>query len=457
MEILSSIRKFFQRYLFFLLNSSYNSTFAGMSSFEKLKLSKQLQKSVSDAGFIQPTTLQSSIFSRINGGQNLVAVAPEGAGKSTSIVLASLNKLKHTEEIAPRVLILVADMERGETLIEQFHSLNRNKSLRIYGLFNNQTSVDTQVLEITDGVDIIIATPERARAVYLKLGLNLNKLQLFIVDDADEVVKNGLQLPVVELGRGIPKAQHLVFTDVYHHRIEKMLDYFVENLSVIEIDEFEESDLNCVEQMLYQVPNFKTKLNLLEKLLTDKDVFDKVVVLVNSKFTAETVYKLLAGKTPNIEVLTYKYQGLTKFNVDNIDDFIQNPNSRILIISQEDLASADISLLPFVFFFDIPEEQTQYIQKVVIKTTAQEEQIILVFCTDLELSLIRKIEQALGSKMNVIDLPEDLLIETEVRRRKNEEEPEDLSRGGAFHDKKAKNKKTENIKPIGRAEAKYKK
>src|SRR5690606_35144242 len=109
-----------------------------------------------NAGFIQPTPLQSAIFSRINGGQNLVALAPDGGGKSTSIVLAALNKLKFTEEIAPRVLVMVPDMESGEQLIDQFHILNRNRSLRIYGLFNTQTSIDTQVLEVTDGVDIIV-------------------------------------------------------------------------------------------------------------------------------------------------------------------------------------------------------------------------------------------------------------------------------------------------------------
>src|SRR5690606_24174338 len=116
-----------------------------MSSFEKLKLSKQLQIAVLNAGFSQPTSLQSKIFSRINGGQDLVAVAPEGSGKSTAIVLASLSKLKHTEEIAPRVLIMVPSKERGEALIEQFQLLNRNKSLRIYGLFNDQATLDAQV------------------------------------------------------------------------------------------------------------------------------------------------------------------------------------------------------------------------------------------------------------------------------------------------------------------------
>ncbi len=429
-----------------------------MSSFEKLKLSKQLQIAVANAGFIRPTPLQTSIFSRVNGGQNLVAVAPDGSGKSTSIVLAALNKLKFTEEIAPRVLVMVPDIESGEKLIDQFHNLNRNRSLRIYGLFNTQTSIDTQVLEVTDGVDIIVATPDRARAVYLKLGLNLNKIQLFIIDDADEIIKKGLQLPVVELGRGIPKAQNLVFTSVYHNRIEKMLDYFVENLNIVEIDEFEESELQSVEQMLYQVPNFKTKLNLLSLLLKDKDVFDKAAVCINSAFTLETVYKELTGKTPDQEIVTYKHGAFTEFNVDTVNDFLLSPNSRILLITEDKLESADLSTLPFVFFFDIPEEPNIYLQKVIVKSEAQQEQIALVLCTDLELATVKKLEHKLGSKMNLMDLPDELDVELEPRRKKNEEEEEeDLSRGGAFHEKKAKNRKTENRKPSAVAKEKYNK
>src|SRR5690606_35928480 len=162
---------------------------------------------------------------------------------------------------------------------------------RIYGLFAGETSLDTQVLEVTDGVDIIVATPDRARALYLKLGLNLNKIQLFIVDDADLILQKGLQLPVVELARGIIKTQNLVFTSVYHQKVEKIVESFIHIPNIIEVEDLGEVKFNTVEQILYQVTNFKTKLNLLLLLRADKEVFEKVIVFVNSRFTAETVYK----------------------------------------------------------------------------------------------------------------------------------------------------------------------
>ncbi|RZJ88628.1 MAG: DEAD/DEAH box helicase, partial [Chryseobacterium sp.] len=354
-----------------------------MNSFEKLKLSKQLLIAVSDAGFVQPTELQSKIFNRINGGQDVIAIAPDGAGKSTSLILAVLNKLKYIEEIAPRVLVLVPEKENGEALIDQFHTLNRNRNLRIYGLFAGETSLDTQVLEVTDGVDIIVATPDRARALYLKLGLNLNKIQLFIVDDADLILKKGLQLPVVELARGIIKTQNLVFTSVYHQKVEKMVETFIHIPNIFEIEDLGEAELNTVEQILYQVPNFRTKLNLLMLLLADKEVFEKVIVFVNSRFTAETVYKNI-DQSHDAEVAVFQARGMVDFSFDTAQDFSLSPKSRVLIVANEDMPQIDLTSFPYFIHFDIPEEEHTYSQRVLLKSEQQKDQLAITLCTDLD-------------------------------------------------------------------------
>jgi ATP-dependent RNA helicase RhlE len=415
-----------------------------MNSFEKLKLTKQLLIAVADAGFVQPTELQSKIFNRINGGQDVIAIAPEGAGKSTALILAVLNKLKFIEEIAPRVLILVPEKESGEILIDQFHTLNRNRNLRIYGLFASETSLDTQVLEVTDGVDIIVATPDRARALYLKLGLNLNKIQLFIVDDADLILKKGLQLPVVELARGIVKTQNLVFTSVYHQKVEKMVETFIHIPNIIEVEDIGEIKYNTVEQILYQVPNFRTKLNLLLLLLADKEVFEKVIVFVNSRFTAETVYKNI-DQEHEAEAAVFQARGMVDHSFDTATDFNLSPKSRILIVANEDMPQIDLTAFPYFIHFDIPEEEHIYSQRVLLKSEAQNDQLAITLCTDLDLSEVRKLEQKQGKRMQVMDLPEELYIEKDGPKKKaTVKEEEDPTQGGAFHEKKAKNLKTHN-------------
>ena len=152
-----------------------------MATLDKLKLSKQLLAAMTGNGYLSPKEIQGKLFPRIHGGQDLVAIGPDGSGKTTTCILAALNKIQNTEEIAPRILYLVPDIETGESVLDQFHLLNRNRDLRIMGLFAGGATLDAQVLELTDGVDIIVATPDRARAAYLKLGLNLNKILMYSI------------------------------------------------------------------------------------------------------------------------------------------------------------------------------------------------------------------------------------------------------------------------------------
>ena len=414
-----------------------------MSAIENLKLNKKVTAAMLDAGYFNPKELQSKILPRINGGQNVVAIGPEGCGKTTTYILASLNRIKVLEEIAPRILVLVPDIASGEVVIDQYHQLNRNRDLRIMGLFAGP-SLDAQVLELTDGVDIIVATPDRARAAYLKLGLNLNKIQMFIVDDADVIIKNGLQLPTVELARGIIKAQFLVFSAVMHDRLTKMYDYFLVNPDIVEVHDLGDSKLQTIDQLLYHVPNFKTKLNLLNLLLGDLEVFDKAVVFVNSRFTAETVHKTLQLSRKG-EVAVFKSRGMVESGFDNVSAFMASPQSNILVIAQEDAESLTEIKAPNQIHFDIPDENDIYTRRVLTGNTENGEKLFITFCTDLELSQIRKLEQIQGKHMSVIELPEDLYIETDKPKKKTvAEETVDPTRGAAFHEKKLSNQKTEN-------------
>ena len=179
---------------------------------EKLKLNKQLVRSVTEAGYLAPKEIQLKTLSRINGGQDVIAVGPEGCGKTTTYILAVLNRLKHNSEGVPNVLILVPDKEKVLDVISRFELLNKNKSVSIVGLYAAPGS-ESQMNALADGADIVVATPDRARAIYLKLGLNLNKIDLFIVDDAEQIVKQGL---AIACGRACQQHNQMPAPCFYH-------------------------------------------------------------------------------------------------------------------------------------------------------------------------------------------------------------------------------------------------
>lgn len=415
-------------------------------SLEKLKLSKPLVTAMTDAGYLTPKEIQVRTMSRIIGGQDLIAVAPEGSGKTTTYVLAVLTKLKYTKDEAPKFLILVADQERGNAVIEQFISLSRNRDLNIMGLFGTG-GLESDVNELALGVDIVVATPTRARAVYLKLGLNLSKLQTFIVDDAALLVTQGMQLPVCELARSAGRCQHLVFTEVVHDKLHKMIDQFMNFPALIEVEDFGE-EVEAVPQMLYQVPNYKTKVHLLHVLLRDYEVFDKVVVFVNTRLAAQKLVKSIeSAKTGEYAML--KPLHFDENGFDDFDDFKGTAEARVLVVANEGCGMLDFSGISFIFHFELPEEKETFLNRIV-KTGDRAEMVSITFSTDLELVQVKKIEQAIGRKFEVMDLPEEIKVEKPSKAKgidKNrivKETNEAPKGGGAFHDKKEGNSKNYN-------------
>ncbi|WP_413668036.1 DEAD/DEAH box helicase [Mucilaginibacter sp. Mucisp86] len=425
---------------------------------DKLKLNKQLLRSVNEAGFANPKELQLKTINRIIGGQDIIAIGPEGSGKTTTYVLGVLNRFNYAPEGVPRVLILVPEKENVFAVIEQFDRLNKNKSIRIVGLYVTP-GFESQMDDLADGADIVVATPDRARAIYLKLALNLNKVDLLVVDDADQIIKKGLQLPVVELANSIDKAQHLVFTEVMHAKLEKMIDPFMRQPAIIEVDELSDTAIETYEQLLYNVPNFGTKLNLLNLFMYDEELFTKTVVFVNSQTTAEKLFQSLKSRLrTGVAYLNPKFFDTKGFK--DIDAFKAEAGARILIVINENEEELDLGGIPFIIHFDLPADNNLFISRVANHTQdTKEETLAMTFATDIELSQVKKIEQMIGSKIPVADLPDDLVIVTESKPKKADakEDVKPAGVGEAFHEKKASNAKTYNLSASTKAKMNKKK
>ncbi|GAB3925641.1 DEAD/DEAH box helicase [Mucilaginibacter myungsuensis] len=432
-----------------------------MGWLEKIKLTKQLLRSAAEAGYASPTEMQLKTMSRMIGGNDLVAVGPQGSGKTTAYVLSVLNRFNYAPDGVPQVLILVPNQDAVEAVIDRFDTLNRNRSISIVGLYA-APGIEGQMDALADGADIVVATPDRARAIYLKLGLNLNKLQVIIVDDADLIVKQGLQLPVAELANSVPKAQRILFTEVMHEKLEKMIgNVMVDATPVIEVDEIGEPTLSLLPQMLYQVPNFGTKINLLNLFMQDEELFTKVIVFVNTKQTAMKIYDELS-KINRGSIALLNSWNPTLTSIDDVATF-KDSDTRMLIVANENNDEVTLDGVPFILHFDLPEEKDIYLGRVVNSSGSNEddETITITLATDIELTLVKRIEQAGGQKMQVMELPDDLVIAKE--KKKKEEAPKASTKedtnapGAAFHEKKAKNSKNYNYSSGEKAKMNMKK
>lgn len=420
----------------------------GMAWSEKLKLNKHLINQITGMGYTSPKEIQQKILARIFGGQDLIAIGPEGCGKTTAYVLAVSNRIGYSSEGVPRVLILAPTREHVLEVISQFEMLNSNKRLLIVGLYA-APGVETQMNALADGADIVVATPDRARAIYLKLGLNLNKIELFIVDDADQIVKQGLQLPVAELANSITRCQRLVFAEVMHDKLEKMIRPFMETAAIVEVDEITEAKIETYPQVLYHLPNFGAKLNLLNLFMQDDELFTKTAVFVNTRQTAEKIYKTLQNRQNTTVALLHSWSVEFK-GFSSIMAFGTSEEARILIIAGEQIAVEELRGIPFLIHFELPLAKEDFINRVTNDNGPDVETVALTFATDIELTQVKRIEQAIGKKIPVSELPEDLvishekkIIDAETRQPAKNKTAAPVA-GEAFHQKKPENAKNYN-------------
>jgi ATP-dependent RNA helicase RhlE len=200
----------------------------------KEKFHKKLAEAIEEYGFDTPTELQLKCISKINSGADVIAISPKNSGKSTLINMSSIHKLQHAFEDAPRALVLVSSMDKALAMKEQFDLLAKNTNLRAVCVFE-EGKINVQSEEVYVGTDLVIGTPKRVLEIYFNKNLNLNKLKLFVIDDAELMIKNAWQAQIDRLGLSLPKCQHLIFTNELSDKVEKLIHKFIIAPHIIEV------------------------------------------------------------------------------------------------------------------------------------------------------------------------------------------------------------------------------
>ncbi|MCM4166267.1 ATP-dependent RNA helicase DeaD [Arenibacter antarcticus] len=198
------------------------------------KLLPQLKETLERVGFNSPTEFQKEILPKIKGGASLFGIAPEGAGKTTAIVIGTLQKLNCSAfEVAPRALIFVKDKASALELESAFKRFTYRMDLRIYTVYEEH-NIEAQRNEIFEGVDIVIATPKRLNKIFYLNGINLGKLKLFIVDDAEFLSSAKVFSDLVRTPESLDRCQYLIFSTKFDKRMERMQELFMANAHIIE-------------------------------------------------------------------------------------------------------------------------------------------------------------------------------------------------------------------------------
>ncbi len=194
-----------------------------------------LKESIETAGFETTNAFQKQVMPLIKGGNDLYAIGPKECGKTTAMIISTVQKLNaEAFEDSPRALIIAKDKQTTLNLKERFEAFTKNTDLRIYCAYEEAT-LDKQREEIYFGVDILIATPKRLSKLYHLNSVHSGQLKLFIIHDADFIVRNNYHNYILRLSESAPKAQFVIFSETFNSKIKAFKDWFMYNARLVEV------------------------------------------------------------------------------------------------------------------------------------------------------------------------------------------------------------------------------
>jgi ATP-dependent RNA helicase RhlE len=187
------------------------------------KINEALQNALIEKGLTEANDLQQETFSTIKSGVDCLIVAPKGSGKTTTIVLNVIQQLAGKQEESPRALIIVEDKAKVLEMEALFEEYGKYDPLEVYGV-HDKGDMDYDKNYISTGIDVLIGTPNKLNDMFSTAGYNVNRLKMFILDDADPILKLRHETKIMRISNSIAKTQRIIFTEQYTERVAILAD-----------------------------------------------------------------------------------------------------------------------------------------------------------------------------------------------------------------------------------------
>jgi ATP-dependent RNA helicase RhlE len=416
-----------------------------INPFDQFQLNPQLMNAITEAGYTEPTEIQKLAIPQIMAGHDILGIAQTGTGKTAAFLLPILMKVKYAQGMHMRALILAPTRELVMQIDSELSKIGKFTDVRHVALFGG-LGPKTQIETIEKGIDIIVATPGRFLDIYLKGIIIVKELKILVLDEADKMMDMGFMPQIRKILEVIPskKRQNLLFSATFPARVENLSNEFLEFPMKIEAAPQASTALS-ITQKLYELPNFKTKINLLELLLSNtEEVFNRVIVFTRTKEFADNISKFLERRVVgdwDVRVIHSNKGQNTRINAM---EAFKEGNVRVLVTTDVASRGIDIPKVSHVINFDVPIIYEDYVHRIGRTGRAKEIGEAITFMTMAEEYHIKKIEGIIKQEIPKFPLPAELKIEqTPAEEKKtmlleidNQKKRDDPTFKGAFHEKK---------------------
>ncbi len=363
-------------------------------SFKNLKLASPILKALDRCGYADPTPIQAQSIPKILAGQDIIASALTGTGKTAAFMLPILQHLSSPgpgQKYAPRALVLTPTRELAEQITQ---------SARVYGKYLRVKSATivggmpyhNQIKALSKSLDLVIATPGRLLDLLGSGHIKLTGLELLVLDEADRMLDMGFIEDVERIvDCAPPERQTLLFAATLDNTIVKLARRILKNPERVE-SESTRTTHKCIEQRLHVVDNLRHKHRMLEHLIADSHLTKAIIFSATKKDADHLAQELYAEGHAAAALHGDMRQSARNRTMSNM----RRGKIRLLVATDVAARGIDVAGISHIINFDLPRCAEDYVHRIGRTGRAGASGIAISFALPGEVNELSRIERYIG-------------------------------------------------------------
>ena len=377
-------------------------------SFAQLGLHEDLLKAVVDVGYEEPTPIQARTIPHLLQGQDVVAQAQTGTGKTAAFALPILQKIDTTSSDV-QALVLLPTRELAIQVAQATHLLGKHRGVSVLPIYGGQP-ITRQLRGLQQGVHVVVGTPGRVMDHIRRETLNLEHVAIVVLDEADEMLDMGFLEDIEFILDHIPTTrQTALFSATIPPRIRELAHRYLRKAVTIAVER-ESVTVPQINQMYYEVPQ-RAKLDALTRIL-DVQTPTSTIIFCARKSDVDELVESLQGRGYKAEAI---HGDLNQVQRDRVMKSFRDGKTEILVATDVAARGLDIPQVSHVINYHIPWDPESYVHRIGRTGRAGREGTAITLISPRESRQLKLIERLIGKRIRAARLPS--LADVEARRR----------------------------------------
>lgn len=370
--------------------------------FEDYHIVPEIKRSLEKAGFKRPTDIQFKAIQPIMKGEDVLAIAQTGTGKTAAFAIPVIDilhrKKSSTRPEGIKCIVMVPTRELAIQITEVFDRIGQYTKVKAFSVFGG-VEQDPQIAQLEKGIDILVATPGRMFDLVSQGHIKLNRIEILVLDEADHMLDLGFIKDIQDLIKFLPNTrQTLFFSATINEKIKKLAYSLVKNAIRIQISPNDKVAKNITHSVAFI--GMDDKRFFLERIVNENPE-SKILVFVRTKVRAERVFKAL--ERMGIKSITIHGDKEQDDRLTAMNQF-RKGDIKILIATDVSARGIDIANVDFVVNYDLPDQAENYVHRVGRTGRGTQKGFAVSFCSPEEKPVLDEIQEFLGKPIEVLKI-----------------------------------------------------